>query len=76
MWRCPKDGRNRHKNVQTQAVGFAPIPGCYFEKCGIGCIIDEQLDLDPRRKGLTHGQAAVAMMTAILVQVMHPGHIK
>lgn len=58
------------KNVQTQAVGFAPILGCYFEKCGIGRIIDEQVDLDPRRKVLTHGQAAVAMITAILFQVM------
>lgn len=64
------------KNVQTRAVGFAPIPGCYFEKCGIGRIIDEQLDLDPRRKVLTHGPAAVAMITAILFQVMHPGQIK
>lgn len=58
------------KNVQTQAVGFAPILGCYFEKCGIRRIIDEQVDLDPRRKILSHGQAAVAMITAILFQVM------
>ena len=58
------------KNVQTQSVGFAPILGNYFEKCGIQRIIDEQVALDPRRKVLTHGQAAVAMITAILFQVM------
>jgi transposase len=58
------------KNVQTQAVGFAPILGSYFEKCGIQRIIDEHVALDPRRKVLTHGQAAVAMITAILFQVM------
>jgi len=33
-------------------------------------IIDEHLSTDPRRKVLTHGQAAVAMITAILFQVM------
>lgn len=58
------------KNVQTQSVGFAPILGSYFEKCGIQRIIDEHVVLDPRRKVLTHGQAAVAMITAILFQVM------
>jgi len=58
------------KNVQTQAVGFAPILGNYFEKCGIQPIIDENIPTDPRRKVLTHGQAAVAMITAILFQVM------
>ena len=58
------------KNVLTQAVGFAPILGNYFEKCGIQPIIDENIPTDPRRKVLTHGQAAVAMITAILFQVM------
>lgn len=58
------------KNVQTQSVGFAPILAHYFEKCGIRPIIDEHLSTDPRRKVLTHGQAAVAMITAILFQVM------
>ena len=58
------------KNVQTQSVGFAPILGYFLEKSGIQRIIDEQVDLDPRRKILTHGQAAVAMITAILFQVM------
>jgi transposase len=58
------------KNVQTQAVGFAPILRHYFDQCGIANIIDDQVDLDPRRKILTHGQAAVAMITAILFQVM------
>jgi transposase len=58
------------KNVQTQSVGFAPILGNYFKKCAIQRIIDEQVALDPRRKVLSHGQAAVAMITAILFQVM------
>jgi transposase len=58
------------KNVQTHSVGFAPILGHYFEKCGIQRIIDEHVPLDPRRKVLTHGQAAVAMITATLFQVM------
>lgn len=58
------------KNVQTQSVGFAPILASYFEKCAIQRIIDDNVALDPRRKVLTHGQAAVAMITAILFQVM------
>jgi transposase len=58
------------QNVQTKGVGFAPILGHYFEKCGIARIIDENVELDPRRKVLTHGQAAVAMVTGILFQVM------
>lgn len=58
------------KNVQTQSVGFAPILGHYFDKCGIQRIIDEQVPLDPRRKVLTHGEATIAMVTAILFQVM------
>ena len=58
------------KNVQTQAVGFGPILRYYFDKCGIEKIIDEHVELDKRRKILTHGQAAVAMITAILFQVM------
>jgi transposase len=58
------------KNVQTQAVGFGPILRHYFDHCGIANIIDEHVAMDPRRKILTHGQAAVAMVTAILFQVM------
>ena len=58
------------KNVQTQAVGFGPILRKYFDQCGIVDIIDDHVDLDPRRKIITHGQAAVAMITAILFQVM------
>ena len=58
------------KNVQTQTVGFAPILRYYFDQCGIAKIIDDHVELDPRRKILTHGQAAVAMITAILFQVM------
>jgi transposase len=51
-------------------VGFGPILSHYFDKCGIAQIIDEHVEMDPRRKILTHGQAAVAMITAILFQVM------
>ena len=58
------------KNVKTQGVGFAPILRHYFTQCGIERIIDENVELDPRRKVLTHGQAAVAMITGILFQVM------
>ncbi len=58
------------KNVQTQAMGFGPILRYYFDQCGIANIIDDHVELDPRRKILTHGQAAVAMITAILFQVM------
>jgi len=58
------------QNVQTQTVGFAPILRHYFEKCCIERIIDENVELDPRRKVLTHGQAAIAMITGILFQVM------
>lgn len=58
------------KNVQTQSIGFAPILKSYFEKCAIEHIIDDNVALDPRRKVLTHGQAAVTMITAILFQVM------
>jgi transposase len=58
------------KNVQTQALGFSPILRYYFDQCGIANIIDDHVELDPRRKILTHGQATVAMITAILFQVM------
>ena len=58
------------QNVQTQAVGFAPILRHYFEKCGIAEIIDENVPLDPRRKILSHGQACVAMVTGIMFQVL------
>jgi transposase len=58
------------KNVQTQAVGFAPVLHHYFDQCGIMRIIDDHVELDPRRKILTHGEAAVAMITGILFQVM------
>jgi len=58
------------KNVATQGIGFAPILRHYFEKCAITNIIDQNVTTDPRRKALTHGQAAVAMITGILFQVM------
>ena len=58
------------QSVQTQGVGFAPILRAYFEKAGIARIIDRHVPLDPRRKTLTHGEAAVAMITGILFQVL------
>ena len=58
------------KNVQTKTVGFGPILRHFFEQCGIAKIIDDNVELDPRRKILTHGQASVAMITAVLFQVM------
>ena len=51
-------------------MGFAPILRHYFDRCAIANIIDDHVELDPRRKILTHGQASVAMITAILFQVM------
>jgi transposase len=57
-------------NVVTENIGFAPILRYYFEKAAIASIIDANVVTDPRRKVLTHGQAAVAMITAILFQVM------
>jgi transposase len=57
-------------NVKTQGIGFAPILRHYLEKCTIAGIIDKNVATDPRRKVLTHGQAAVAMITGILFQVM------
>ncbi len=58
------------QSVTTQPVGFAPILQCYFERCGIAKIIDDNIELDPRRKILTHGEASVAMVTSILFQVL------
>jgi len=55
--------------VETQTIGFAPILKFFFEEAGIQTIIDQNVPLDPRRKILTHGQASVAMVTAILCQV-------
>jgi transposase len=57
------------KSVKTSGVGFAPILRHFFDKSGIVEIIDDNVPLDPRRKTLTHGQAAVAMITGILFQV-------
>jgi transposase len=58
------------KNVQTKPIGFAPILAHYFKKCAIVDIIDAHVRLDARRKVLTHGQAAMAMITGILFQAM------
>ena len=57
------------ESVKTKGVGFAPILKHFFDKSGIAEIIDDHVDLDPKRKKLTHGQAAVAMITGILFQV-------
>jgi len=57
-------------DVVTENIGFAPILRHYFEKCAIADILDAHMIADPRRKDLTHGQAAVAMITGILFQVM------
>lgn len=57
-------------SVQTQGVGFAPILKCYFERCNIQNIIDDNVHLDPRRKVLTHGEACVSMITAILFKTL------
>ena len=56
--------------VRTKPVGFAPILKHYFEKAGIAEIIDDNVELDPRIKFLSHGEACVAMTTAILFQVL------
>ena len=56
--------------VRTKPVGFAPILKHYFEKAGIAEIIDDNVELDPRRKVLSHGEACVAMITAILFHVL------
>ena len=66
----PNTTSNVINNVVTQGIGFAPILKHYFDKCRISQIIDENIPLDPRRKVLTHGQAAVAMITGIMFQVM------
>jgi transposase len=55
--------------VETQTIGFAPILKFFFEESGVQKIIDQHVPLDPRRKILTHGQAGVTMVTAILCQV-------
>ena len=62
--------KNVINNVQTKPIGFAPILAHYFKKCGVVDIIDANVAVDARRKVLTHGQAAMAMITGILFQVM------
>jgi hypothetical protein len=57
-------------SVKTTGVGFAPILKHYFERCGIEKIIDQNVDLDPRSKVLTHGQVCIAMITSIMFQTM------
>ena len=66
----PNTPSNVIENVSTQAIGFAPILRHYFEKCAIAKIIDHNIPTDPRRKVLTHGQAAISMITGILFQTM------
>jgi len=62
--------KNIVKNVNTQGVGFAPILRHYFKQCGIEEAIDKNIQTDPRRKVLTHGEACIAMITGILFEVM------
>lgn len=57
-------------NVSIQGIGFAPILRHYFEKGAVANIIDQNISTDPRGKVLTHGQAAVAMVTGMLFQIM------
>lgn len=57
------------QTVKTKGVGFAPILKYFFDKSGIVEIIDNTVPLDPRRKTLSHGEAAIAMITGILFQV-------
>lgn len=57
------------ETVKTKSVGFAPILKHFFDRSGIVEFIDAHVPLDPRRKKLTHGQTAAAMITGILFQV-------
>ena len=57
------------ESVETKGVGFAPILKHFFDKAGICEIIDDNVALDARRKTLTHGEAALAIITGILFQV-------
>lgn len=57
------------ESVTTKSIGFAPILKFFFDKSDIREIIDANVPLDPRRKNLTHGQAAIAIITGILFQV-------
>jgi len=56
-------------SVRSQAVGYAPILKWFMERCQLLPLIDHHVPLDPRRKGLTHGQACVALITGIFHQV-------
>ncbi len=60
--------KNIIKSVETKGVGFAPILHFYFQRCTIAELIDDSVALDPRRIFLTHGQAGIAMITAIMFQ--------
>ena len=57
-------------SVRTKPIGFAPILNHYFKRTGICDTIDDNVNLDPRRKILSHGEACIAMITAILFQVL------
>ncbi len=58
------------ESVQTKCIGFAPVLRHYFEKCRIAEIIDGQIATDSRRRILSHGEACIAMITAILYRVL------
>jgi transposase len=55
--------------VRTQPIGYAPILKFFLERCQLIPLIDRQVPLDPRRTGLTHGEACVAMIAGIFHQV-------
>ena len=57
-------------DAQTKGVSFGPILRYYLERCLIANKIDEHIRCHARRKALTHGEASVSMIVAILFQVM------
>ncbi|GAK60260.1 transposase, IS4 family [Candidatus Vecturithrix granuli] len=56
-------------SVQTRLIGYAPILKFFMERCQLISLIDRHVPCDPRRTGLTHGEACVAMITGIFHQV-------
>lgn len=58
------------QEVETQGLSFGPVLKYFFELCLIAQIVDQSVHTDPRRQKVTHGQATVVMITAILFQVM------
>jgi transposase len=56
-------------SVYTQPVGYAPILKFFMDRCQLIPLIDRHVPRDPKRTGLTHGEACVAMITGIFHQV-------